>query len=125
MKLALQLPLYVYWQAIGEALSLGASEGLDLPEMLSVIADSPAAIGMLEAKIPMLLGKDNEVAFALSAALKDLTLISDVGRDRGLRMPSAAVAAGTYRSAIDESWGNQDVARIVNFLIETPGSPRE
>lgn len=126
MKLALQLPLYAYWQALGEALSLGTAEGLGMAEMLSVIADSPAAIGMLQAKLPVLLGEDEDVAFALSAALKDLTLIADAGREQGLRMPCAEMATDTYRLATEQNWGGKDVARVVNYLAGTPNRlPRE
>ena len=118
MKLALQLPLYVYWQALGEALSIGRASGLALADMLAAIADSPAAIGMLSAKIPVLLDQDNEAAFALSAALKDLTLIADFGRDLGMRMPCASTARDTYDAATQLGWGDKDVARLVTFMMQ-------
>lgn len=118
MKLALQLPLYAYWQALGEAISLGRSAGLKPADMLSVIGDSPAAIAMLPAKIPVLLGTDTEVAFALSAALKDLTLIEETGRRCELRMPFATLVADAYRSATAHNWGDKDVAQLVNYIAQ-------
>lgn len=119
MKLALQLPLYVYWQALGEALSIGKASGLALSEMLALIADSPAAIGMLKSKIPVLLDQDHEVAFALSAARKDLNLIVETGRSLGLPVPCASAARATYGTAADAGWGDKDVARLVAFLMQS------
>lgn len=125
MKLALQLPLYAYWYALGEALGLGRRSGLKPAEMLDVIRDSPAAIGMLATKIPVLLESDTEVAFALSTALKDLDLIEETGRSCGLRMPLAALVADGYRSANALDWGNRDVAQLANYVSEVTVFDRE
>ena len=51
MKLAMQLPIYAYWQSLAEALGIGVRSGLDVGEMLELIADGPAALSMLKAKI--------------------------------------------------------------------------
>lgn len=118
MKLALQLPLYVYWQALGEALSIGKASGLNLADMIALIAESPAAIGMLGTKVPVLLDQDPQTAFALSAALKDLKLIEDTGRNLGVPVPCAAAAVGTYDAATAQGWGDKDVARLANFIVE-------
>lgn len=123
MKLAMQLPLYVYWQALGEALSIGKASGLELSEMLALIVDSPAAVAMLKSKIPVLLGQDPEVAFALSAAQKDLALIVGTGRSLGLSVPCASAASAAYGAAAHAGWGDKDVAELVSFLIENSGSP--
>lgn len=117
MKLALQLPLYLYWQALGEALSIGKASGLATADMLALIADSPAAIGMLPAKVPVLLGQDNETAFALSAALKDLTLIKNAGLNLGVPVPCTTAAVETYGAATQQGWGERDVARLASFII--------
>jgi 3-hydroxyisobutyrate dehydrogenase-like beta-hydroxyacid dehydrogenase len=124
MKLALQLPLYVYWQALGEALSIGKASGLSLPDMLALISDSPAAIGMLAAKVPVLLGQDVSTAFALSSALKDLKVIEETGRNLGLPVPCAAAAAETYATATARGWGEKDVALLASFIIEKAASHR-
>ena len=118
MKLALQLPLYVYWQALGEALSIGRASGLALSDMLALIADSPAAVAMLGSKIQVILEKDPAVAFALAGARKDLTAIVETARTLGVSVPSASAAMGAYEAAASGGWGEKDVARIVAFLVE-------
>jgi 3-hydroxyisobutyrate dehydrogenase-like beta-hydroxyacid dehydrogenase len=124
MKLALQLPLYVYWQALGEALSIGRASGLGLSDMVSLIAESPAAIGMLDAKMPVLLDQDGQTAFALSAALKDLRLIKETGGDLGIPVPCAIAAVEAYEAATRHGWGERDVARLVPFIMDMATSKR-
>jgi len=43
VKLAINLPLLVYWQALGEALSLCAPTGLDPARLMDIFATLPAA----------------------------------------------------------------------------------
>ena len=118
MKLALQLPIYVYWQALAEALSIGVRSGLDMGEMLALIADSPAALAMLGSKIPVILQEDDAVAFALSAARKDLTAIAATAQALGVPVPAASAALDSYETAAGAGWGERDVARLVAFLVE-------
>ena len=114
MKVALQLPIYVYWQALGESLSIGARSGLTVSEMLALIADSPAALAMLKDKIPVILQQNKTVAFALSAAAKDLSVIDGLPKRsecmrqllrRRLRasalQPKPVGVSGTSRSLFD------------------------
>lgn len=124
MKLALQLPLYVYWQALGEALSIGRASGLGTVDMLALITESPAAVGMLKAKMPVLLDQDMQTAFALSAALKDLKLIKETGCDLGVPVPCATAAVEAYEAATQHGWGEKDVARLVPFIIEMSSSKK-
>jgi 3-hydroxyisobutyrate dehydrogenase-like beta-hydroxyacid dehydrogenase len=121
-KLSLQLPIYVYWQSLAEALCISVRAGLDMREMLDVIADSPAALAMLKSKIPTLLGQDEAVAFALSAAAKDLAIIHKTAAALGVSAPAASVALEGYRRAVQAGLGEADVAQIVRFLLERAGT---
>jgi 3-hydroxyisobutyrate dehydrogenase-like beta-hydroxyacid dehydrogenase len=118
MKLAMQLPIYAYWQSLAEALGIGVRSGLDVGEMLELIADGPAALSMLKAKIPVILNQDGAAAFALSGAAKDLTIISDAATALGVAAPVAQTSLGTYHDAVNAGWGERDVAQIVQFLLE-------
>ena len=118
MKLAVQLPIYSYWQALGEALSIGMRAGLAMDDMLAALTDSPAALAMLKAKVPVILNEDKTVAFALSAARKDLALISTEAKSLGVALPVGSATLAAYEAATQEGWGNADVARHVNFLVE-------
>jgi len=54
MKLAVNLGLGAYIQALAESLALGAKHGLTLDQMLDVISEAPYASGWLKAKLGVL-----------------------------------------------------------------------
>jgi 3-hydroxyisobutyrate dehydrogenase len=124
MKIALQLPIYAYWQSLAECLSIGARSGLAVSEMLSVIADSPAALAMLKDKIPVILQQDKTVAFAISAAAKDLAVIDETAKSLGVHAPATAAALSSYGAATVAGWGALDVADLIRFLVEAPSTTR-
>ena len=51
MKLAINLPLHVYWQALGEALSLCMPLGLAPARLLDIFADTSGAPNVLKARV--------------------------------------------------------------------------
>jgi 3-hydroxyisobutyrate dehydrogenase len=116
-KLALQLPIYAYWQALGEALSIAARAGLGAAEILPLIADSPAALAMLKLKIPVIMQEEDAVAFALSGARKDLSVIVETARGLDVDAPAAETALAAYSKAASAGLADQDVARLVSFLV--------
>jgi 3-hydroxyisobutyrate dehydrogenase len=83
MKRAINLPLFVYWQALGEALLLCRSLNLDPERLMSILADSSGGVNVLKshggAVAAHLVGKDpGPVSFAVDLVCKDLrTMIAD------------------------------------------------
>jgi 3-hydroxyisobutyrate dehydrogenase len=118
MKLVLNLPLAVYWQSLGEALALGQAHGLDLASMLSLIVDSKAAVGALQAKIPFILGETDKVEFDLAGAYKDLLAMRQTAQDVGLVLPASSVAADSAGAAVAAGWGARDLAQFVRFVAK-------
>ena len=43
MKLAINLPLMIYWQSLGEALSITTKNGIDFDKSLDILMDSSGA----------------------------------------------------------------------------------
>lgn len=117
LKLGIQEVIYVYWQALAEALALGEQKGLSVETMLDVIADSPAAIGALKAKIPAITGVDKEVSFSLAAAMKDLKVILTAGHFLDVHHPMAVEAAKCYEAAIAGGLANRDIAAIARCPV--------
>lgn len=117
LKLGIQALIYAYWQALGEALAIGSRAGLDLPAMLDVIADSPAALAALKSKMPAIAGMDNEIAFALSAATKDLGVIVESSQSLGLSSAIIGKTLDCYKRATDAGRGENDIAGIVSFTM--------
>jgi 3-hydroxyisobutyrate dehydrogenase len=52
MKLSINLPLMVYWGALGEALGLARAGGIDPSLALDILADSSGAIGAAKTRVP-------------------------------------------------------------------------
>ena len=77
MKLAVNLPLLVYWQALGEALTICKPLNLPADRLIDILSDTagaPAAMKGRGAVIAKVLGGAplGETAFGLNAAKKDL-----------------------------------------------------
>jgi 3-hydroxyisobutyrate dehydrogenase-like beta-hydroxyacid dehydrogenase len=118
MKLALNMPMAVYWQALAEALAMGTEAGLDLAQMLDVISDSPASIGALPMKIDAILGQEGEVGFDIAGVRKDLLAMAQTGHALGVPTPSASVTLLSFTAAAATTWAPRDVAAFIPYYIE-------
>jgi 3-hydroxyisobutyrate dehydrogenase-like beta-hydroxyacid dehydrogenase len=121
MKLGIQSLIYIYWQALGEALAIGAKSGITIGTMLEIISDSPAALAALKSKIPAISGSDQDVSFPLSAAAKDLDVILSAGRFLGLSSPLKKETLECYQQAMRAGRGEKDIAAIVPFALSSAG----
>ena len=117
LKLVVNLPLAVYWQSLAEAISLGASGGLDEDLMLDAIADSSAALAVLSMKIPTILGVDLPVAFDMKSMEKDINSILATAQTLDLDLPTTASTLRSYSEAIEKgNMGDKDAVAVVNYL---------
>jgi 3-hydroxyisobutyrate dehydrogenase-like beta-hydroxyacid dehydrogenase len=125
MKLVLNLPMAVWWQGLAEALALGSRSGLAVATMLDLIADSPAAIAALPAKMKVLLGEESEVAFDIAGVRKDLAAMTAAGRAVDVAMPAGEGAVAGFTAAVAAGWGARDLAAIAAFARRREGTARE
>src|SRR5207253_1003308 len=77
MKLAINMPLMIYWQALGEALALCRPLGLDPARIMDLLADTSGGPNVLKVRgagvAQMLKGGDGgPVTFDVDSAVKDL-----------------------------------------------------
>jgi 3-hydroxyisobutyrate dehydrogenase-like beta-hydroxyacid dehydrogenase len=68
MKLAVNLGLGAYIQAISESLALGMQQGLGLDVMLEVLQEAPYASGWMKSKIGVIKGEPPEIALDIHLA---------------------------------------------------------
>src|SRR6266446_551329 len=95
MKLALNLPLMVYWQALGEALALCRPLGLDPGRLIDLMSESSGGANVLKIRGPALVqllkGEDPGPAmFTLDNCIKDLRIMLAEGARCGIEMPLVA-----------------------------------
>ncbi len=105
MKLAVNLPLMVYWSALGEALGIAMSHGIEPARALDVLADSSGAIGAAKKRIPPITkmvvdGDPGTTNFSLQNAIKDMEL-----------MVAAATAHNRSADVINTSLAKANLAK--------------
>lgn len=81
MKLSINLPLMVYWSALGEALEIALNHNIDAALALDILADSSGAIGAAKKRVPpicnmVLKGEQGGTNFSLENAIKDMQLMA-------------------------------------------------
>ncbi len=125
MKLVLNLPLAVYWQALAEGVALGQAGGLDLRTMLETINDSGGALAALSHKVDMIADDLPKVAFDVATMEKDVRSILAIGDAAGIEMPATKVALDIYHQANAAGHGSDDAVVIVRRLLDSLDLPRK
>jgi 3-hydroxyisobutyrate dehydrogenase len=120
MKLAINLPLALYWQGLGEALALVQHLGLDAERLMDIMADtsgaSTAVKGRAGAVAKKLQGGDlGPASFDLDGIRKDLRTMVAEAAARGFDLPLAAQTLAVYDEASAAGWGAADAAEIPAF----------
>jgi len=112
MKLAINLPLIVYWQALGEALSLVQHLKLDPVRTMDILADTSGAPTMLKnragAIAAALAGKDNPPSVTIDTLKKDLAEMVAEARACGYDAPVTASALASFERASRAGLGAKD-----------------
>ena len=117
MKLAINLPLLVFWQAFGEALALCRSLGLEPAKIVDIFADTSGGPNVLKNRGPALIaalqGKDvGTITVDIDAMRKDLrTMIEEAGA-LGARLPVTSSALECYDEASQAGLGKGDITAI-------------
>jgi 3-hydroxyisobutyrate dehydrogenase len=115
MKLALNLPLLVYYQALAEALVLCRHLGLDNAWLMELLAETSGGPNMLKTRGPAIAaaleGRDPGTAsFDIDLVCKDLSTMLAEARARGATLPLVERALAIYGRASQEGWGKRDAA---------------
>ena len=117
MKLAINLPLIVFWQAFGEAVSLVKPLGIDPARLVEIFADSSGAATVLKnrgaAVAKALAGEDTGPAtFDLNSMRKDLRTMLEEAEHLGVELPTAARVLEAFDRAAQAGHGGIDGVRI-------------
>src|SRR4030081_4089392 len=113
LKLAVNLPLLVYWQALGEALTICKPLNLPADRLIDILSDTagtPTAMKGRGAVIAKVLGgaPPGETAFGLNAAKKDLATAVQFGASIDAELPVTASALACYEEAEAAGLGEAD-----------------
>ncbi len=117
MKLAINLPLLVYWQALGEALTICKPLNLPADRLIDILSDTagtPTAMKGRGAAIAKVLGGSpmGETAFGVSAAKKDLATAVQFGASIHAELPVTESALACFEEAEAAGLGDADATAV-------------
>ncbi|HLZ06089.1 MAG TPA: NAD(P)-dependent oxidoreductase [Bradyrhizobium sp.] len=120
MKLAINLPLGVFWQALGEAYSLCRHLNLDPVWLMELFADTSGGPNVLKARggavARALQSRDpGSATFDCDSIRKDFrTMLAEAER-LGFNLPLAEKTLAIYDQASQEGWGRKDCTELPAF----------
>ena len=112
MKLAINLPLMVYWQAFGESLSLVQHLGLDPARMIDIMTDSTGGPNLLRSRGKVMAaaladGDSGPVTVQLAIMAKDVRTMVEEAAAQQRTLPVTSATLGSLERAIAS--GNADI----------------
>jgi 3-hydroxyisobutyrate dehydrogenase len=130
MKLALNLPLMVYYQAMGEAYVLCRHLGLDPKWLMEFMSDTSGGPNVLKARAPKIAealagGDGGPPAFDVDSIRKDLATMVAEGKTRGASLPLAERTLAIYDEAARDGWGKRDGASLPAYWPTRSSRPGE
>jgi 3-hydroxyisobutyrate dehydrogenase len=113
MKLAINMPLMIYWQALGETLALCRDVNVDPVHLMDLFADTSGGPNVLKVRggaiADMLKGGEGVVAtFDVDSCRKDLRVMLAEGQARGIAMPLVERTLACFDEASRAGWGARD-----------------
>jgi 3-hydroxyisobutyrate dehydrogenase len=115
LKLAVNLPLMIYWQALGEQLSLCNTLTIDPAELLEFLSETSGAANVLKQRMPGIVHKlknepSNIRTFSLEGGIKDVKQMLAEGQKRGLDLPLLKQTLACYEEAQRHVGGKEEVS---------------
>ena len=118
MKLAANLGLGAYIQAVAESLALGLKQGLALDQMVDVLQETATASGWLKSKADVLKGAPGDITLDIRTLRKDIMSAVATGALTGVPMPLSAGTLASLSAAVEGDYGDGDLAELPKFFRE-------
>lgn len=118
MKLAVNLTMALYLQALAEGIALAEAEGLALDRILEIFAEAPTASPFLKNKTGDLKGEPSDITLDIRTLRKDIMSAIATGAAGGVGMPAAAGTVTSLSAAVAGGWGEKDLAELPRYFRE-------
>jgi len=127
LKLAVNLPLLVYWQALGEALAIAGSLPIPAERLIDILADTSGANTAMKGRsadiAKGLTGAPPSPAnFNVTGARKDLATMVDFASLVGVGAPVTAAALSGFDAAIAAGFGEADATQVAVYWAHRQAS---
>ncbi|MGE0717978.1 MAG: NAD(P)-dependent oxidoreductase [Alphaproteobacteria bacterium] len=117
MKLAINLPLAVYWQAFGEAYALCRHLDVDRGWLVELFADTSGGPNVLKARggavaKALATAESGSATFDCDSIRKDLRTMVEEAHAAGFDLPIAERTLAVYDEASKAGWGGRDCTEL-------------
>ncbi len=122
MKLAANLLLVVFWQALGEALLLAGLPATDAARAIDLLGDSNIGAAILRTRAAQIVGAlhgeaSGAPAFDVDTMLKDLTYMAREAASHRVTLPLAQRTLECFDHASREGMGSVDSVAYPAYLV--------
>jgi 3-hydroxyisobutyrate dehydrogenase len=123
LKLAVNLPLMVYWQALGEQLALCKPLGIDPKDLLDFLSETSGAATVLKQRMPGIVARLKDEpsdirTFNLDGGIKDVTAMLAEAKKQGLELPLLQQTLACYQDARRTMAGSDEVSNVSAFFAK-------
>jgi 3-hydroxyisobutyrate dehydrogenase len=120
LKLAVNLPLMIYWQALGEQLALCKPLKIDPAELLDFLSETSGAATVLKQRMPGIVAKlkrepTEQKTFSLDGGIKDVKAMLAEAQKRGVELPLLQQTLACYEEAKRTLTGNDEVSNVATY----------
>ena len=115
-KLCNQIIVALNIAAVGEALTLGVKAGLDPQVIFEAIRGGLAGSTVMEAKVPMIIGRNFKPGFKIKLHHKDLNNALATAKDLGVSLPLSGLMQQILVSLITDGKEENDHSAIATFF---------
>jgi 3-hydroxyisobutyrate dehydrogenase len=120
MKLAINLPLMIGWQAYAEAFAIAGDVGWEPKRLIDLFVESNGANNGFKMRADMIVAMmenrdPGATTFSIANAVKDLKTMVATGTAKGADMPAAKAALAALEKANNEGLGAFDASRQTVF----------
>jgi 3-hydroxyisobutyrate dehydrogenase len=117
LKFAVNLPLMVYWQALGEALALARSVAITPERLMDLLSDTSGAAAVLKVRAPgiaaMLKGGDpGPVTFNVDGGIKDMQSMLTEAKTLGVELPLVERTLACYQETKRHRSGEAEISAV-------------
>ena len=126
MKLAVNLPLMVYWQTLGEALSLIEPLGLDPKRVIDILSDSSGGPNMLKVRGGMIAQTlsqkmNDQVTVNVATMRKDMQAMLNQAEATQKNLPLTALALLQFDAAAQSGLDARDCSELLVWWLSQGG----
>ena len=123
LKFTINLPLMVYWQALGEALAMARSVALDPERLMDLLSDTSGAANVLKVRAPGIAsmlkgGSAGAVTFDVDSAIKDMQSMLAEAKSRGIELPLVERTLACYQETKQQRSGSAEISTVSAYWAD-------